>query len=79
MNTEIISADIVQYFSFSDAAKRALSRDEPIPCPCFSCLTCTLTSATPTYPQVLETGLSAAQPKIFFPSRATKRQDDRRL
>ena len=59
---EIISADIVQYFSFSDAANRALSKAEPIPCLCFSCFTCTLTSATPTYPQVLETGLSVAQP-----------------
>ena len=46
--SEIISAVIVQYFSFSDATKRALSKAEPIPCLCFSCLTCTLTSATPT-------------------------------
>ena len=77
--SEIISAVIVQYFSFSDAAKRTLSKAEPIPCLCFSCLTCTLTSATPTYPQVLDTGLSVAQPKTIFPSRATNRQDDRRL
>ena len=38
--SEIISAVIVQYFSFSDSSKTALSKAEPIPCLCFSFLTC---------------------------------------
>ena len=46
--SEIISAVNVQYFLFSYAAKRALSKAVPIPCFCPALPTCTLTSATPT-------------------------------
>ena len=50
-DAEIVSRTVegpIHRYTFSDAAKRALSKAEPIPCLCFSCLTCTLTSATPT-------------------------------
>ena len=46
--SKIISAVNVQYFSFSDTAKRALSKAVSIPCLCPALPTCTLTSATPT-------------------------------
>ena len=63
---EIISAVNDQYFSFSDAAKRAFSKAVPTHCLCPILSPCTLTSATPTQPPMLEDRLKLAPSQKVF-------------